>query len=276
MALILRDEVGDFEGLNMKVVKRIVFWVVVAFLILFLNPLVVIGAGQRGVVFNSVNGLRPNVLGEGLHLRIPFVESVKKISVRINKDDVQAEGASKDLQIVNMDIAVNWRILPDKVNTVYQQIGDEEEVLLRVVSPAVSEVVKASSANKTAEEIITKRPELKTDIDNKLRERLTAYNIELRDVSLVNVDFSKEFNAAIESKQVAEQQAQQAKFTAQKAEQEAVADVNRARGFAESQRLQQESLSPEFLQKIAIEKWNGVLPTYTGASAPVPFLNFGQ
>lgn len=180
------------------------------------------------------------------------------------------------MQTINMDVAVNWRIIPEKVNTVYQQVGDEKEVLLRIVTPAVSEVVKASSASKTAEEIITKRTELKSDIDNKLRERLTAYNIELRDVSLVNVDFSREFNVAIEAKQVAEQQAQQAKFTAQRAENEAQAAINKAKGEAEAQRVIQQSISPELLQKLAIEKWNGVLPTYTGVNSPLPFLNFGK
>lgn len=259
---------------------KIVSGVVLAFVILIvfaiINPIVVIGAGERGVVFNRVSGLKPNVLGEGLHFRTPFVETVKKISVRINKDDVKAEGASKDLQTINMDVAVNWRIIPEKVNTVYQQVGDEKEVLLRIITPAISEVVKASSASKTAEEIITKRTELKIDIDNKLTERLAAYNIELRDVSLVNVDFSREFNVAIEAKQVAEQQAQQAKFTAQRAENEAQAAINKAKGEAEAQRVIQQSISSELLQKLAIEKWNGVLPQYTGANAPLPFLNFSK
>lgn len=270
-----RDSSGEVSQPHWKTWLGMVILIFAFFFLLAINPIVIIGAGERGVVFSSISGLRPTVLNEGLNFRTPFIESVRKISVRINKDDVKAEGASKDLQIVTMDVAVNWRIIPEKVNTVYQQVGDEKEVFLRIVTPAVSEVVKASSANKTAEEIITKRPDLKNEIDNRLRERLTAYNIELRDVSLVNVDFSKEFNAAIEAKQVADQQAQQAKFTAIKAEQEAQADINRAKGFAESQKLQQQTLSPEFLQKIAIEKWDGKLPQYTGSTAPLPFLNFG-
>jgi len=156
---------------------------------------------------------------------------------------------------------------------VYQQVGDLQDIVDRIISPAVSEVVKASTAQKNAEEIITLRPQLKGDIDARLAERLTSYNIVLDDISIVNVDFSKEFNAAIESKQVAEQESKKAQFIADKAIKEAEAMVNAAKGQAEAQKLQQQTLSSELLQKMAIDRWDGKLPTYLGAGSPVPFLN---
>ena len=241
-------------------------------LIVIMLPFGVIGAGQRGVVFNNASGVEDRVLGEGIYFRTPFVQNIHTLSVQVQKNDVKAEAASKDLQTVSTDIVVNWHLDAGKVNKIYQSIGDEKAVVDRILTPAVNEVVKAAVAQKTAEEVLTKRPELKSDIDDRLRARLATYNIILDDVSVTNVDFSKEFNAAIESKQVAEQQAKQAFFLAQKAENEAKAAIETAKGVAEAQKLVQQTLTPELLQKLAIEKWQGVVPQYWGGGA-IPFIN---
>lgn len=244
-------------------------------LVLALKPFTVIGAGERGVVM-VWGKVQPYVFDEGFHWFMPISTRVENISVRVQKSDVSAKAASKDLQDVQMDVVVNWRIDPSKINAVYQSVGDEKAVLDNILAPAVNEIVKAATAQKTAEEIITKRPELKANIDTSLAERLATYGILLNDLSLVHVDFSKEFNAAIESKQVAEQQAQQAKFTADKAIQDAQAAINKAKGEAEAQQLQQQTLTPLLLQKLAIEKWSGVLPIYFGGNGPLPFLDIAK
>lgn len=260
---------GDFQASS--IIKWIIIGAVVLFLFFVINPIVVISAGHRGVVFNRARGVEERILGEGVHLRIPLVESVISMSVRVQKDEIAAEAASKDLQTVHTDIVVNYHLASDRVNKIYQQIGDESDIVDRIIKPAVNEVVKAATARLTAEEILTKRPALKADIDTLLAKRLQTYNIVLDDVSIVNVSFSKEFNDAIEAKQIAEQEAQKAKFTAQQAEQEAIAEINRAKGSAEAQRLQQQTLTAELLQKQAIEKWDGKFPTYFGGV--LPFLN---
>lgn len=231
----------------------------VIILIGLVNPFVVVGAGERGVVMNF-GSVQNNVLGEGMHFRIPFMQSIRKVNVRVQKQDVQSGSASKDLQDVVMDVVVNYHIDPARVNTVYQNIGDNEDVVDRIINPNTSEVVKASTAQFTAEEIIQKRQELKVQIDKGLAERLNEYGVILDDVSLVNIDFSNEFNAAIEAKQVAEQNAKRAEFTALQAEKDAEAAVNKAKGEAEAQRLQQQTLSPALLQKLWIEKWKGDVP----------------
>lgn len=243
------------------------------FIVISLLPFVIVKAGSRGVVFNNASGVEDRVLGEGFHFVTPFVESVEQLSVQVQKNEIKADAASKDLQTVSTDIVVNWHLDASKVNKVYQGVGDEKAVVDRIITPAVSEVVKSSVAKKTAEEILTKRFEVKTDIDVSLKERLLTYNVILDDVSIINVDFSPEFNKAIEAKQVAEQQAKQAFFLTQKAENEASASVAMAKGVAESQKLVQETLTPELLQKISLEKWNGILPQYLGGGTPVPFLN---
>ena len=240
-------------------------------LLAFLRPFTIINAGERGVVMRF-GKVQDTVFDEGIHPIIPIITTVKRITVRIQRDDIQAEAFSRDLQYIETDIAVNWHIEPKTVNRIFQEVGNETEVVRRIISPAVSEVVKAATAKKTAEEIIAKRTELKQEIDNQLKERLNSYGVVVDDVSLVNIDFTEEFANAIEAKQIAEQEAKRAKFDAQRAEQQAQADINRAKGQAEAQRLQRQTLTPELLQKQAIEKWDGKFPQVLTGDGALPFI----
>ncbi|MEG4809438.1 prohibitin family protein [Microcoleus sp. F8-D3] len=239
---------------------------------LIFRPFALVGAGERGVMmrFGKVQDV---ILDEGIHPILPIVTSVKTISVRVQKTDLKADAASKDLQSITTDLAVNWNVDPAKVNQVFQQVGDEEQIVTSILSPAISEVLKAATSKKTAEEIITKRTELKTEIDNSLKKRLEPYGVIVRDVSLINFGFSPEFSKAIESKQIAEQEAKQAEFTVKKATQDAQAEINRAKGKAEAQRLQRQTLTAEILQQQAIEKWNGQFPTVMGGGGTLPLIN---
>jgi regulator of protease activity HflC (stomatin/prohibitin superfamily) len=241
---------------------------IVALVVLFISagPLVIVGAGYRGVVMNF-GKVQDDILDEGLHWRIPVMTEVRQLSVRVQKTDIIAQVGSKDLQDVRLDVAINWHIDPKRVNGVYQNVGDEIQVVNRILNPAVGEVVKAAAAKKNAEEILTKRPELKAEIDAVLDERLATYGIVLDSVSLLDVQFTKEFAEAIEQKQIAEQEAQRAVYIAQKAEREAEAEVNRARGRAEAQNLLQKTLTPEVLQNKALEAWDGKFPLIYGGSA---------
>ena len=236
------------------------------------KPFTIVNAGERGVVMRF-GKVQETILDEGIHPIMPVVTSVKTLSVRVQKTDLKADAASKDLQKITADLAVNWNIAPAKANQVYQMVGDEEQIVNQILTPAVSEVLKAATAKKTALEIITKRTELKAEIDESLRKRLAPYAVLVTDVSLVNFGFSPEFSRAIESKQIAEQEAKQAEFLALKATQEAQAEINRAKGQAEAQRLQRLTLTPELLQQQAIQKWNGQFPTVMGGNGTLPFIN---
>lgn len=241
-------------------------------LAIIFKPFTIVNAGERGVVMRF-GKVQDTILDEGLHTIIPIVTSIKTLSVRVQKNDVNAEASSKDLQDVKTDIAVNWHVDPTKVNQIFQRVGDQEQIILRIINPAVSEIVKATTAKKTAEEIITKRTELKQEIDTTLKKRLEVYGILVDDISLVNVSFSTEFAKAIEAKQIAEQEAKRAEFEALKAEKQAIAEVNRAKGQAEAQRLQRLTLTSELLQQQAIEKWDGKFPTVLGGEGVLPFIN---
>ncbi len=241
-------------------------------LAIFLKPFVIINPGERGVMM-EFGQVKNEILFEGIHPIIPIVNSVEKISVRVQKHQIPAAAASKDLQDVFTDVALNWHIVAEKANIIFQQIGNEQEVVQRIINPAVEEVLKAVMARYTAEEIITKREEVKKEVDDSLTTRLSNYNIAVDDISLVSVHFSAKFSEAVEAKQIAEQDAKKAEFIALKAEKEAQAYINTATGQAEAQRLLRENLTPELLQKLAIEKWDGKFPTVLGGNGTLPLIN---
>ncbi|MCG3112982.1 MAG: prohibitin family protein [Candidatus Manganitrophus sp. SB1] len=240
--------------------------IVLFLLIVLFSSFQVVGAGQRGVVFSKLSGIRDVTLGEGLHFKIPFIEDVVLIDVRVHKSQTAAPAASKDLQNVSSTIAVNFHIDPSSAQKVYQEIGLSYKE--RVIDPAVQEAVKAVTAHFTAEELITRRGEVKDAIKANLTERLVQFNILVDEFSIVDFSFSEEFNRAIEAKQTAEQSALKAKRDLDRIRIEAEQRVTQARAEADGQRLQRETLTPILLQLRAIEKWDGKLPQVSGGATP--------
>ncbi len=246
--------------------------IILLFIVMMFRPFTIVNAGERGVV-TEFGKVQDRILNEGFHFIMPVANKVHKLNVRVKQNSFKADAASRDLQKVSTEIAINWHINPQKANKVYQQVGDEQQIVVGIMTPAVSEVLKAATAKKTAEEIITKRNELKEEIDEQMTKRMADYGVIVDDVSLVDFAFSPEFSRAIEAKQIAEQEAKQAEFIAKKATQEAQAEINRAKGHAEAQRLQRQTLTPELLQKQAIEKWDGKFPMVMGGNNTLPMIN---
>ncbi|MBU0952019.1 MAG: prohibitin family protein [Elusimicrobia bacterium] len=246
---------------------------------MYLTPWVQIGPGMRGVVLNF-GAVQKTVLGEGLHFRIPLVQNVAIVDVKVQKSLTSAAASSSNLQEVSSEVALNYHIIPDKANLVYQSIGVEFKE--RIIDPAVQEVVKAVTANYSAEELITKRPLVSEAMRANLAERLMPYNIAVDAFSIVGFNFSKIYLEAIESKQTAEQLALKAKRDLERIKIEAEQKITSARAEAESLRLQRANISTDLieLRKIeanlkAIDKWNGILPQVTGSGA-IPFIGVGD
>ncbi len=247
--------------------------------ILFFRPWVQVGAGERGIVLNF-GAVQYKVLDEGLHFRVPLMQEIIRVDVKVQKAETDAAAASADLQDVSSTVAINYHIIPDKANIVYQSIGIHFKE--RIIDPAVLEVVKAVTAKYTAEELITKRPAVSDAMKLSLTERLLAHNIAVDAFSIVGFRFSKIFMEAIESKQTAEQLALKAKRDLDRIKIEAEQTITAAKAEAESLRLQRANISPDLieLRKIeanlkAIDKWNGILPQVTGGGA-VPFIGIGD
>ena len=260
-----------------KIIRRVVIGALA--LILIINSFVIVGAGQRGVVFNRISGVEDNVFYEGFHLRIPFVQQIIKMEVRTQKIEVAASSASKDLQDVTTTIALNFHLSTEETNNLYQEIGKAYRE--RIIDPAIQEGVKAVTARYTAEELITRRPEVRNDMKEFMRDKLRKSYIIVDDFNIVDFQFSALFTEAIEAKVTAEQQALKAerdldriKVEAQQMEAAAVGVKNKkieeATGEAESIRLieQQLSHSPKYIDWLTVTKWDGILPKVTGGAIP--------
>ncbi|MEG5171779.1 prohibitin family protein [Microcoleus sp. B3-D7] len=255
--------------------------ILVSVLLLGLNSFVVINPGEAGVV--SVLGKATDgALLEGFHLRPPLISKVDVYDVTVQKFEVPAQSATKDLQDLNASFAINFRLDAEKIVDIRRTQGTLENIVSKIIAPQTQEAFKTAAALRTAEQSITQRSELKRDFDTALKERLSKYDVIVLDTSVVNIRFSTDFAKAVEEKQVAEQRAQRAVYVAQEAEQQAQADINRAQGRAEAQRLLAETLKAQggdlVLQKEAIEAWRSggaqmpkVLVMGAGSSR-VPFI----
>lgn len=246
---------------------------VVLIALVALSPLTTIQAGHRGVVLNwgAVSG---KVLNEGLHFRIPVVQKIVKFNVQTVKMEVQASAYSKDIQTVEAIMALNYHVNPEGVNTLYQTIGKDYES--RIISPAVQESVKAATAKYTAQELVEKRAAVKDEIKASLISRLSIENITVDEVSIVNFDFSDEYETAVEGKQKAQQDALKAENDLKRVKFEAEQRVAQATAEAEAIRIQAQAITQQgganYVQLKAVEKWDGQLPTQFVPGSSVPFL----
>lgn len=274
------DNINDLKNVLKKGPLRILVIIAGLLLVLvFFKPWAQVGAGERGIVLNF-GAVQDKVLNEGIHFRMPMMQEIVLMDVKIHKVITDAASASSDLQDVALSVALNYHIIPDKANVVYQTIGiDFKE---RMIDPAIQEVMKAVSARYTAEELITKRPAVSSEMQESLTKRLLPSNISVDAFSIVSFSFSKIFTDAIEAKQTAEQNALKAKRDLDRILVEADQTIAAATAEAEALRLQKMNISPDLieLRKIeanlkAIEKWNGILPQVTGAGA-VPFIGVGD
>lgn len=270
---------------TIQAIKRKVplLWFVIAgivfFILIFFRPWTQIGPGYRGVVLNF-GAVQKEVLDEGLHPRVPVMQTIVQVDVKVQKAETDAAAASKDLQDVTSRVALNYHIVPDKANIVYQTLGSQFKE--RIIDPAIQEVVKAVTANYTAEELITKRPAVSEAMRLALTDRLMANNIAVDAFSIVVFSFSKVFTEAIEAKQTAEQLALKAKRDLERIKIEAEQKITAAKAEAESLKLQKANISPDLieLRRIeanmkAIEKWNGILPQVTGEGA-IPMIGLAN
>jgi prohibitin 2 len=250
-----------------KIVIGVIALIFLIILIVAAFPFGTINAGERGIRlrFGAPTG---EVLNEGLYFRIPFVESVTKVNVQVQKEQTKADAASRDLQTVNSDVALNFRLEPNKVVTIYRELGSEYKA--NVITPALQESMKAATAKYTAEELITKRGQVAQDVMTVLRERLQPRGIIVEGFSIVNFDFSQAFNQAIENKVSAEQNALAAQNKLKQIEYEAQQQVTQAKGEAEAISVKSAALrsNPEVLQLEAIQKWDGKLPQYNSGELP--------
>lgn len=267
---------------------------IIALVIVLSASIKIVEAGHRGVLTNFGAVDTTVSLNEGIHFVTPFRDNVIPIEVRTQKTVESAASASKDLQDVSTEVALNYHVSPDNAQILYQQLGFEYSP--RVISPAIQESVKQVTARFNAEELITKRETVKTEIEQQIKQRLAAYNVLVETISITEFRFSEQFVRAVEAKVEAEQRALQAnndlrriEIEAQQAEAKALgeqqANIARAEGLRQANVLQAqgeaEAISiidqqlrnnPRYLEWLKTQQWDGVLPLVTGGSGATPFI----
>lgn len=247
-----------------------------------------VDTGHRGVVLHLQNPTG-EIKEQGFYWKSPFVEDVIDMPVQILKEESEATAASKDLQDVTTKIALNYHLDPSRVGTIYQEVKKDWASV--IVQPAIQEAVKSATAKYTAEELITKRSEVRDSISANIKDKVTPRGILVDEVNIINFSFSESFNVAIEKKVTAEQTAlaeknrlEQVKYEAQqaveKAKGEADARITTAEAEARAIQIQAEAITQqggaEYVNLKAVEKWNGTLPTQMIPGSAVPFINLNR
>ncbi len=228
---------------------------------------------EKGVFSLQFGAVKDKVFNEGLYFKIPFIQSVVKMDVKIQKDEVPASASSKDLQIVTSKVAINYHLSPNKVNSIWQDVGRDYNS--RIIAPSIQEAVKSVTAKFTAEELIVKREEVKDQIKINLAERLIKNNIVVDEINITAFDFSQAFNEAIEAKVTAEQLKLKAEMDLERIKIEASQRVAESEGKATAIRIEAQALSanPRVVELRWIEKWDGKTPTYWGGANPFIGIN---
>lgn len=272
---------------------------VVLLIILLCASITSVPVGSTGVVirFGSTTG---QTMTDGWHFKVPFIESVVDISNKVMKTDVAADSISRDLQAITSNISINYHLAAENSADIYKRVGlTYEDTLLQ---PAIQEAVKAVMAKYSAEELITNRSVVSSEISEEIRTKIGVYGIIIDEFNLTNFSFSQEFDAAIEAKQIAEQDKikaatekekktieaeaaaaektiaaeAEAEAIKTKAEAEAEAIKTKADAQADANKKIRDSLSEEVLENKKLETWDGVLPkvsTGSGASIIVDAIN---
>lgn len=254
----------------MRGIIAVVIGVVALLILIVVNPFVKVDAGEKGVVlkWGAVTG---EILDAGIHWITPISGDVAKLDVQIQKEEVDASSASKDLQVVTSKVALNYHLNEAQVADLWKNIGADFKI--KVIDPAIQESVKAATARYTAEELVTKREQVKEDIKNSLKDRLAKDYILVDELNIINFDFSASFNSAIEAKVTAEQNAFAAKNKLEQVKYEASQTIESAKAQAEAIKIQAEAINSQGGADYVALKW---VEAWREGGAKVPITVIGD
>ncbi|WP_245855579.1 prohibitin family protein [Paenibacillus rigui] len=246
-------------------------------LVLAFNSFASVQYGHVGL-YKTFGKLNDDILGPGIHLKFPFIQSVIQVNTQVTKAETDTSASSKDLQPVSTHVAVNYSVDKAAAFHLMNNIGGSYDTV--IIAPAIQEIVKEVTAKYPAEDLIAKRDVVASEISDHLTKRLAKYDLIVNDINIVNFKFSDAFNQSIEAKQVAQQQALKAENDLKRIEIEAKQKVAQAQAEAESLKLKKQEVTAELVQlkqievqEKALEKWDGHLPAVTSGATPFIDLN---
>lgn len=279
--------------------KLNIFYPIIFILLFFLvtGVFVIVESGHVGVV-RTLGAVQPNALPEGFHMKKPFMDKVEQIDIRLTAASAKAVSASKDLQTVQTQVTLQYSITGELAPVIFQKIGKRNTVSLTLIEPAIQESVKAITAKYTAEQLVTKRAEVKVEIQEAINnfisitlaeKGISTNALRIANIAITDFDFSDEFNKAIELKVKAEQEALQAlnekirrvtqaeaaaeeKKLAASAQAFEIEVASKARAAAIEREANALKNNPQIIQLRIAERWDGTLPKFSGGNM-VPLLN---
>lgn len=269
----------DTDSFNKKkVIKITIISIISLFVVItFFNSFTTIKSGEIGLK-SRFGQIVSQTTQEGIQFKIPYIEKVTKVNMKVQKADITSSSATKDLQDVSISFAINYQLQADKVMDLYKTVG--ASYVETILQPATQEALKNVTSKYTAEELITKRSEVSQQIIQDLSAKVNKYGIIINELNIIDLNFSEAYNKAIEDKQVAEQEVKKAQQELEKTKIEAEKKVAEAQAEADALRLQKEEITDELLelrrieaQTKAIEKWNGQLPSTITGTDSIPFIN---
>ncbi len=259
------------KGKTGKIVGGIIAAAVAA--VVLFSAFTTVQAGHSGVVL-TFGKVSEQVLGEGLHIKIPFIQEIVQIDNRVLKAEVDCSSASKDLQTVSSTIALNYRVRNEASASIYKDVGPSYESI--IIDPAIQECVKAITAKYTAEQLITERQTISDQMKAQLAEKINSYGLEIEIFNIISFEFTAEYNAAIEAKQTAQQNALKAEQDLQRIKVEAEQAIAQAEAEAEAYRLKSEQITPQMIAMEYIDKWDGKLPAVAGGESSSMLIDISE
>ena len=224
---------------------------------------------ERGVL-STFGKISSGVIEDGLHVKIPFIQTVKKINVQQKKFDGTENSYTRDVQTSEVQYTINYDLVRENVNNLIRNVGDDYHN--RIVVPFIRSAMKQAFGNFAATEIVENRDAVRREIESMLRRTLDSNYFVNIQFQLVNIDFDDDFENAIKEKQVAEQQALKAKNVTIQIEEQAKQTKIRAEADAEAIRIKAKALesNPKLVEYEAVQKWDGKMPQYMmGNSLPL-------
>ncbi len=253
--------------------------IILIILITIFSSITTVPTGYVGVK-TRFGKVQDDVIQEGLNMKVPFIEKIVKIDCRTQKIETNSEGSTKDMQTVNIAVAINYNVNKDTANTLYREVGTDYTNI--IINPAILEAIKSSMAGYTAEELITKRAEVSNEIQESIINKIANKGFTITEFNITNIDFSEQYDQAIETKAVKQQEVMTAQAELEKQKIQNEKEISEAEKDAKVMELQNAQITENTLklkelevQQKLIEKWNGQLPT-TSLGDNIPMLNINK
>ncbi len=256
-----------------RTVGQYILWGALALLalIIFFSSFYTIKSTERGVL-STFGKMSDEVVGDGLHFKVPFIQTIKKVNIQQKKFDGKENSYTRDVQTSEVEYTINYELVRENVSRLMKNVGDDYHT--RIVVPFIRSAMKQSFGNFAATEIVENRDAVRREIESSLRRTLDSNYFMNIQFQLVNIDFDDDFETAIKEKQVAEQNALKAKNVTIQVEEQAKQTKIKAEAEADAMRIKANALerNPKLVNYEAVQKWDGKLPEYMLGNA-VPFID---